>query len=53
VRTFDKWEVWIKFKSKVMREKFDEYIKKMIDKGWYIEDVVFDTGLNLYIKLKK
>ena len=49
----DVWEVWIRFKSELMREIFDKNVNEMIDKGWIIWDVVVDTWLNLYIKMKK
>jgi hypothetical protein len=52
-KTWDSWEVWVKFKSKIAREKFDEKINKMIDKWWFIEEVLVDTGLNLFFRMKK
>jgi len=52
-KTWNSWEVWVKFKSKLAREKFDKEINKLIDNGWYIEKVIVDTGLILYFKMKK
>jgi len=50
----DTIELWMRFKNMKNRERFDQFIiDEYLDKWWYISETKRDSGLSLYLVLKK